>query len=245
MNGQAHAGEPKAGQVAEEDVDVRVPGGHLSAVWFRPVAAQAVVVVALPSAPLHGRPGDRLSALMLAGAGFATLLVDLTSGLDDGARKRAEEDVPLLALRLAGAAHWLAAHGGVANLPVAYLGVDGAAAAALVATALDPTRVFGVVTRGGHPERAGASLLLAQVPTLFLFSAAHRVDPLTFAAARSSTDAEKRRQLKVLDSRTGELGEGEALQQVIAASTAWFTHWLDASAPARLALSGLTHRPLA
>lgn len=213
--------------LAELEVQVPVLGGPLGAWLCRPSSARAAVVVGLPRALAHHSSSERFAATMLARAGFATLLLDLLREDEDEAvsgQSRAEPaDVPLMALRLASATHWLGEIS-APDLPVGYLGVDDAAPAALVATAFDLGRVFAVVTRGGHPERAGASVLLAGVPALFLSAQEDGAQSRGFVANRSTLGT--RGLWQVLQFAAPSLAAGAALDRVVAVSTAWFTHWL-------------------
>lgn len=223
--------------VDEHEVSIPVSGGALGARLCRPPSPRAAVVMGHPGALAHLASRERFAASLLARAGFATLLVDLVTDDEDWRDASAGDDVPLLALRLASAAHWLAGLPRLSALPLGYLGVDAAAPAALVAAALDPARIFALVTRGGRPERAGASLLLTHVPTLHIHGLDALPDDVAFAGARWSAGDTHLRQQVLLPVAPGALGEGPALDRVISASAAWFTFWLSESASARLALA--------
>ena len=218
--------------VEEREVVVPVHGGQLGGRLCLPPSPRAALVVGLPRALAHHSSNERFVATMLARAGFATLLIDLVREDEDevAAGRSLATDVPSMALRLAGATHWLGQL--IApELPVGYLGVDEAAPAALVATAFDLGRVFAVVTRGGRPESAGASVLLAGVPALFLSAQPNAVTSQGFVANRSTLGT--RGLWQVLQFAAPSLGAGAALDKVVAVSTAWFTHWLEGAAVAR------------
>ena len=220
--------------VDEHEVSIPVSGGALGARLCRPPSPRAAVVMGHPGALAHLASRERFAASLLARAGFATLLVDLVTDDEDWRDASAADDVPLLALRLSSAAHWLAGLPGLASRPLGYLGVDGAAPSALVAAAFDVGRVFAVVTRGGHPEQAGASLVLTHVPTLNIQGSP---DDAAFGGSRWSAGASHLQQRLVLPVAPDALGEGPALDRVISATAAWFTFWLSESASARLALA--------
>ncbi|MDP1824084.1 MAG: hydrolase [Archangium sp.] len=206
-----------------EAVEVPVSHGRLGAMFYVPSVCRGAVVVAHPSG--IGRLGrrERFVASAVANAGFATLLVDLLTEDEDAVREGAHTDVPMLADRLLSAARWLSAQSACRLLPIGYLGVGGSAAAALVATAMEPDRARAVVSRDGRPDLAGASLLLTRVPSLFIVAGD---DPLTLAASRAACGHSPEWRLEVVPSSTGS-DDGEALNRVAALSTAWFTHWLD------------------
>ena len=222
--------------VDEREVSIPVSGGVLGARLCCPEAPQATVVMGHPGALAHLASRERFAASLLARAGFATLLVDLVTDDEDWRDASAGADVPLLALRLSSAAHWLASQPDLAALPLGLVGVDTAAPAALVAAAFDPARVFAIVTRGGHPERAGASLVLSHVPTLNI-QGSDGPDDGAFAGTRWSAGDSHLQQRLVLPAPPDALREGRALDRVISASAAWFTFWLDTTPAPRLALT--------
>jgi putative phosphoribosyl transferase len=227
-------------ELDEREVSIAVPGGTLGARRFLPQRPRAAVVVGHPGALRHLTSRERFAAGLLARAGFATLLVDLLTDDEDARDGSAGEDVPLLALRLSSVGHWLARERALGELPLGYLGVDGAAAAALVAAAFDGGRVFAVVTRGGHPERAGASLLLTHVPTLIIHGLDDVPAQTAFTGARWSAGDSHLRQRLVLPVSSSALGDGPALDRVMSASAAWFTFWLDGLELPRPAPTGST-----
>lgn len=234
MNDGAHAPAPAVdwgAHVREREVAVPLPASQLNAVLYLPSSFRAAVVIGHPSGICRLSSRERFGATVLARAGFATLLADLVSEEEDCTGPAASADVPLLADRFLACARWLAGHRRTSALPVGYFGVDAAAAAALVAAAIDPARVFAVVTRGGHPERAGASLLLAQVPTLFLAASGAAVDPLEVAAQYTAGAPGAPRRLAVLPSPSGDFSEGDAFDQVLSLGADWLSRWVDAPLP--------------
>src|SRR5205807_1427432 len=77
-------------------------------------------------------------------------------------------DIGLLADRLAGATDWLRDFAETRDLHLGYFGASTGAAAALVAAAQRPAGVDAVVSRGGRPDLAGASLGSVRAPTLLI-----------------------------------------------------------------------------
>lgn len=207
--------------IDDEPVEVPVAQASLGALVFRPPHPRGSVIIAHPSGIARLSRRERFVAGGFARAGFTTLLLDLLTEDEDSVREGAHGDVPLLADRLLCAARWM---GEATRLPMGYFGVGNGAAAALVATAIEPNRVLALVSRGGRPDYAGASLLLTRVPSLFIVNGN---DPKELAANRAACGLSAQRRLDVVPSPGGSFLEGEALDRVTALSSAWFGHWLD------------------
>jgi dienelactone hydrolase len=210
--------------IDDRAVEVPVPLGNLGALMYLPSEPRGAIIIAHPSGIGRLSRRERFVAGSFARAGFLTLLVDLLTEEEDAVREGAHGDVPLLAERLLTTARWLGSWGASTRLPLGYLGVGMGAAAALVATAIEPQRVQAVVSRGSRPDYAGASLLLTRVPSLFIVDGR---DAQVLAANRAACGLSPYRRLEVVPSRSGKFTEGEALDRLTALSAAWFTHWLD------------------
>ena len=209
-----------------DDRPVEVPASRcsLGGLLYVPSKPRAAVIIAQPSGISRLSRRERFVASSLARAGFTTLLVDLLTEEEDDVREGAHSDVPLLADRLLSAARWLTTAGGADALPLGYFGVGSGSAAALVATAIEPNRVLALVSRGGRPDYAGASLLLTRVPSLFIVNGN---DQRELAANRAACGLSPHRRLDVVPSVGGAFLEGEAIDRVATLSAAWFLHWLD------------------
>lgn len=217
--------------VHAREVAVPLAAAQLSAVLYLPPSSRGAVVVGHPSGICRLSSRERFGATVLARAGFATLLVDLVSEEEDCSGPTAAADVPLLADRFLACARWLSGHRRTSALPVGFVGVDAAAAAALVASASDPAGVFAVVTRGGHPERAAVALRLAPVPTLFLAASGAPVDAQDVAAQLTHGGPGAPRRLAVLPSPSGDFSEGDAFDQVLSLGAEWLSRWVGARPP--------------
>lgn len=121
----------------------------------------------------HGSGSGRLSphnnrvAFALREAGFATLLLDLLSPVEEGDRRNVF-DIELLASRLLEATGWAAARPDTQKLQVGYFGASTGGGAALVAAARAGGRVAAVVSRGGRPDLAGDALEDVLAPVLLI-----------------------------------------------------------------------------
>lgn len=136
-------------------------------------------LLAIPKRPkgliifAHGSGSGRLSprnnhvASELQGAGYATLLLDLLTPVEEQNRSNVF-DLGLLASRLIEATDWAAADPRIAHLPTAYFGASTGAGAALIAAAFKDSRVGAIVSRGGRPDLAGTILSDVCAPTLLL-----------------------------------------------------------------------------
>jgi dienelactone hydrolase len=129
----------------------------------------------------HGSGSSRLSprnqevAEGLNDEGFATLLFDLLTRDEEFAERITRHlrfDIPLLADRLVETIRWTATQRDLAHLPIGLFGSStGAAAAMIAASTLHHTNgpeVRAVVSRGGRPDLAGASLRQVAAPTLLV-----------------------------------------------------------------------------
>ena len=145
---------------------VRLPPLGLEGILALPAGAGAVVAFAHGSGSSRLSPRNARVAAALRAHGLGTLLFDLLT--DEEAEDRANVfDIPLLAERLRLATRWLAADARTRGLPVGYFGASTGAAAALVAAASEP-EIGAVVSRGGRPDLAGASLPRVRAPTLLI-----------------------------------------------------------------------------
>ena len=126
-----------------------------------------MVVFAHGSGSSRHSPRNRQVAAVLNRAGWATLLFDLLTAVEERHRVYVF-DVELLAGRLTGAVQWLHGRAEVRDLPVGLFGASTGAAAALWAAANAWTPVRAVVSRGGRPDLAGERLASVQAPTLLI-----------------------------------------------------------------------------
>jgi putative phosphoribosyl transferase len=149
--------EDRPHPAAQEAVRITVNGVALDGDLARPSGSGGIVLFAHGSGSSRHSPRNRRVAEDLQRAGLGTLLLDLLTAEEEQLDLRSRElrfDIGLLARRLVGAVDWLAARFG-GELRVGLFGASTGAAAALVAAAERPSRVGGVVSRGGRPDLAG------------------------------------------------------------------------------------------
>lgn len=132
-----------------------------------PQAARAIVLFA------HGSGSSRFSARnnfvahVLNEAGLATLLIDLLSKEEDEIYQT-RFDISLLGERLGMIVQWLEKQSETKHLSIGIFGSSTGAAAALQVASAMPKEIKAVVSRGGRPDLAMASLNKVAAPTLLI-----------------------------------------------------------------------------
>jgi putative phosphoribosyl transferase len=152
---------------------VRVPVGdqQLRGDLTVPAGACGIVLFAHGSGSGRQSPRNRFVARTLVKRGLATLLIDLLTPEEeavDDLTGHLRFDIGLLAGRLVTVIDWLHARPETAQLPIGLFGASTGGGAALVAAALRPSHVAAVVSRGGRPDLADASLPRVTAPTLLI-----------------------------------------------------------------------------
>lgn len=185
-----------------------------------PDMASGVVIFAHGSGSGRLSPRNNLVASGLRDAGFATLLLDLLTPLEEGDRTNVF-DISLLAKRLVRATEWAMTHEDLEGLPIGYFGASTGAGAALLAAAAWPEYVTAVVSRGGRPDLAGApALAKVRAPTqLIVGSLDLQVIDLNRAAARQLRCVHE---LVIVPGAHHLFEEPGTLDQVIAHASRWF-----------------------
>jgi putative phosphoribosyl transferase len=214
-----------------EERDVRIPigdqwlEGHLSA----PHAASGLVLFAHGSGSSRHSPRNQYVAGELQRAGLATLLLDLLTEAEEAVDARTAHlrfDIELLASRLVVATEWARGESELEGLAIGYFGASTGAAAALVAAAVRPDWVRAIVSRGGRPDLAEASLGEVRAPTLLLVGGADLEVLQLNREALEMLECEKR--LEVIAGATHLFEEPGTLEQVARSSARWFSRHLGA-----------------
>lgn len=196
-----------------------------------PEAATGLVVFAHGSGSSRHSPRNRRVAQSLHQLGLATLLMDLLTTEEERIDVRTRQlrfDIELLAERLIGAIDWLSGQTVTAGLRVGYFGASTGAAAALVADARDPNRVWAVVSRGGRVDLAGDHLPNVDAPTLLIVGSRDDVVLGLNQQAYGQLCCERR--LQVVEGATHLFEEPGALEEVTRLAGTWFLHHLGAGA---------------
>jgi putative phosphoribosyl transferase len=205
------------------EAQIRIPPGNgrppLPGTLARPESVRGLVVFAHGSGSSRFSPRNSAVAAALGEAGFATLLFDLLT--EPEAADRANVfDIALLAERVVAALDWAATEPLAKGLPTGLFGASTGAAAALVAATARPETVAAVVSRGGRPDLAGASLAWVRAPTLLIVGGAdHGVIELNEAALE---DLHCTKALRLVPGATHLFEEPGALDAVVALAAEWF-----------------------
>ena len=238
---------PGAGDPAATERDVIVLAGTvpLPGRLTVPAGARGVVVFAHGTGSGRSSPRNMFVAGALHVAGLGSLLFDLLTP-DEEADRANVFDIGLLASRLSAATSWLRGQPGLDRVPVGYFGASTGAAAALRAAAgpvagsatrpaaapgpaPGPGEIAAVVSRGGRPDLAGASLGAVRAPTLLLVGGLDdRVLELN-EAARAQLRGES--QLVVIPGAGHLFAEPGTLEQVASLARDWFAAYLRAGPP--------------
>jgi putative phosphoribosyl transferase len=152
---------------------VRVSAGSatLEGNLLIPPEATGVVLFAHGSGSSRFSSRNRYVAQELRRGGLATLLIDLLTMQEEAVDIRTAHlrfDIDLLASRLVGTIEWMSREPSTSRLRVGLFGASTGGGAALVAAARLPERVSAIVSRGGRPDLAGATLPKVKAPTLFI-----------------------------------------------------------------------------
>jgi putative phosphoribosyl transferase len=193
--------------------------------------AAGLVIFAHGSGSSRFSPRNQFVARALRERRLGTLLFDLLTPDEeqiDELDGRLRFDVPFLARRLAVVTAWARQLPAGRGHPVGYFGASTGAAAALIAAADRPDDVQAVVSRGGRPDLAAASLPEVQAPTLLIVGGDDTgVLELNRRALRSMRT---RSELSIVAGATHLFEERGALEEVARLAGDWFETYLHRSA---------------
>lgn len=190
-----------------------------------PPGARGLVLFAHGSGSSRRSPRNQRVAEALHELELGTLLFDLLTPEEAQDRERVF-DIELLSRRLVEAIDWLDARPSLAPLPVGLFGASTGAAAALVAAASRPKRVYAVVSRGGRPDLAAEALPRVKAPTLLVVGGD---DTEVLALNRSAMKRLGRgSELAVVPGATHLFEEPGTLERVMALAGRWFADHLPA-----------------
>ncbi len=203
---------------------VLIPPAGLEGDLVIPEKATAVIAFAHGSGSSRHSPRNQYVARVLQQGGLGTLLFDLLTAQEERIDVQTAElrfDIALLARRLSEATAWLKKDKDTRDLLVGYFGASTGAAAALVAAAQRRGDVFAVVSRGGRPDLAGASLPLVQASTLLIVGGEDTpVIEMNEDAFRQLRMEEKK--LEIVSGATHLFEEPGTLEKVASLARDWF-----------------------
>jgi putative phosphoribosyl transferase len=212
---------------------VRVPAGGdtLEGDFAVPEDAPGIVLFAHGSGSSRRSPRNRYVAQVLQQSGVGTLLFDLLTEREEAIESSSGEyrfDIDLLAQRLLQATAWVMKQPQARGRRIGYFGASTGAAAALVAAAQNPSLLAAVVSRGGRPDLAGASLPLVQAPTLLIVGGDDAAVLEMNRWAMAQLRCEKK--LAVIAGATHLFEEPGTLEQAAGLASSWFLAHLAAPA---------------
>jgi pimeloyl-ACP methyl ester carboxylesterase len=216
---QEHAARFAVGSITL-DADIVVPD-----------PAAGLVVFVHGSGSSRQSPRNQFVAQALRSRGLGTVLMDLLTAREEQADQFSGHlrfNIPFLAQRVIGVVDQLRRD---TALPIGLFGASTGAAAALSVAATRPKVVAAVVSRGGRPDLAGASLPLVGAPTLLIVGGA---DPEVLELNRHAMSlmrAEVR--LEIVPGASHLFHESGALEAVARLAADWFTsHLIPRGEPA-------------
>jgi putative phosphoribosyl transferase len=180
----------------------------------------------------HGSGSSRLSprnnyvAGILRESRIGTLMLDLLTAAEDRTYEN-RFDISLLTGRLGTAAEWLRQQPSTAQLKTGLFGASTGAAAALELAAATGVDMVAVVSRGGRPDLAGHSALMAvRAPTLLIVGGADHV--VIGLNRRAYDELRCEKQIVIVPGATHLFEEPGALEEVARLATQWFVaHFPD------------------
>lgn len=182
---------------------------------------------------VHGSGSSRFSirnqyvARVLNQAKLATLLFDLFTPEEDAidsATRQLRFDIQFLASRLLYVTEWCSEQSDLGNLPIGYFGASTGGGAALVAAAMNPGAVKAVVSRGGRPDLAGASLVEVGAPSLLIVGGKDDVVIQLNLEAMSQLNCIKK--MEIVPGATHLFEEPGTLEEVAQLAKSWFVNYL-------------------
>jgi dienelactone hydrolase len=214
-----------------EQVATVIPLGstELPADIALPDRAQGLVLFAHGSGSSRQSPRNLRVAEALNRGAIGTILIDLLTAQEERIDDRTAElrfDIPLLGRRLAGITDWIGKQPFLKGLGLGYFGASTGAAAALVAAAERPNAVRAIVSRGGRPDLAGASLKRVLAPTLFIVGGDDHVVLNLNYSAMVQLPRQTEHKLEIIEGASHLFEEPGTLDQVAALARDWFREHL-------------------
>lgn len=194
-----------------------------------PESALGIVLFAHGSGSSRFSPRNTFVASVLHESRIGTLLFDLLTEQEDTDRANVF-DIRLLADRLLAAVRFIMQHEQTRHLPLGLFGASTGAAAALVAAAEEPG-VRAVVSRGGRPDLAGASLQRVHAPTLLIVGSDDTEVLLLNRRALAAIPCEK--QLSIVPGATHLFEEPGTLEEAALLAAEWCARHLGSGMGSR------------
>lgn len=214
-------------------VPVEIPDGsaRLNGDLVVPAQCSGLVIFAHGSGSSRFSSRNRQVAERLQGAGFATLLLDLLTSVEESVDVYTTEfrfDIPRLGRRVIAAVDWARAQPGLRDLRIGHFGASTGAAAALIAAAERPDVSAAVVSRGGRPDLAAEALENVRCPTLLIVGG--RDEPVIELNEEAKRRMHTTVRLEIVPGATHLFEEPGTLEQVETLAIDWFRQYLQPGA---------------
>jgi len=208
------------------DIPLPVKGGILEGDLHVPKDAVGIVLFAHGSGSSRHSPRNKMVADELQKGGHATLLFDLLTKEEEEIDNQTRElrfDIDLLTSRLVEVTQLIQKNEQAKGLKTGYFGASTGAAAALKAAAELGQKVSAVVSRGGRPDLAGASLTKVVAPTLLIVGSLDTQVITLNEEAFAQLGCEKK--LELIEGASHLFEEGGTLVQVAHLAEKWFSKY--------------------
>jgi putative phosphoribosyl transferase len=216
--------------VKEKALKLEVGGVLLDGDLAIPDTSRGLVVFAHGSGSSRLSPRNRFVASELNSALLGTFLFDLLTKQEEAVDEVTGElrfNIDFLARRLITATDWILEQPDTKKMALGYFGASTGAAAALVAAAARPDAIKAVVSRGGRPDMAAASLPGVRAPTLLIVGGRDTTVIALNEEALARLNAIKK--LVIIPGATHLFEEPGALSEVALLATDWFIQNLGAA----------------
>lgn len=205
------------------EIEIPVGAVHLKGVLTVPKMARGLVIFAHGSGSSRLSPRNTYVASVLNEARLATLLFDLLTEEEDAVYDN-RFNIDLLTQRLKAVTAWCHNHGETGELKIGYFGASTGSAAALTGASISGDVIKAVVSRGGRPDLAAASLSGVKCPTLLI------VGGLDDQVVEMNREAEKKlggpHKMEIVAGATHLFEERGALEKVAQMAADWFGDYL-------------------
>jgi putative phosphoribosyl transferase len=183
-----------------------------------PDGAKSVIIFAHGSGSSRHSPRNQMVSEYLLKHNLGTLLFDLLTKEEDQDYSN-RFNIELLANRLVAATEWLQSQYETKGLYYSYFGASTGAAAALIAASMKP-QITAVVSRGGRPDLAMASLPNVKAPTLLIVGSLDTEVLQLNVKAIEKLEGEKR--LEIVEGASHLFEEPGTMDKVCNLAVKWF-----------------------
>lgn len=188
-----------------------------------PAGASSFVIFSHGSGSSRFSVRNRHVAEILNKEKIATLLIDLLTEKEDSVFEN-RFNIDLLTKRLVSVTSYVHQLPELEDLPIGYFGASTGAASALKAAEKLKGLVHAVVSRGGRPDLAKASLSQVKAPTLLIVGSLDGDVIELNEQAFSSLNSEKK--IEIIEGASHLFEERGKLDEVAKLATAWFKKYL-------------------